>query len=66
MVVTAHCVRDGDWWVVDVPEVAGAITQGRTLDEAALMAADAAALLLDVDPASIQVRVVTEPHAVIA
>lgn len=37
-----------------------------SLDEAALMAADAVALLLDVDPASIQVRVVTEPHAVIA
>lgn len=64
MIVTAHCVRDGDWWVVDVPEVDGAVTQGRTLDEAALMAADVAGLLLGVEPSTILVRVVAEAHAV--
>ena len=63
MIVTAHCVRDGGWWVVDVPEVAGALTQGRTLDEAAAMTVDAVASLLGVERATIQVRVVAEPFA---
>lgn len=64
MIVTAHCVRDGDWWLVDIPEVDGAVTQGRTLDEAALMAADVAGLLLGIDPSTIRVRVIAEAHAV--
>ena len=66
MIVTAHCLRDGDWWVVDVPEVPGALTQGRTLDEAATMAADAVASLLEIDVRTVRVQVVTEPHAVTA
>jgi predicted RNase H-like HicB family nuclease len=66
LIITAHCQRDEDWWIVDVPEVDGALTQGRTLEEAAFMAADAVALLLDIDPSTIEVRVVTEPHPVTA
>lgn len=32
---------DGDWWVATCPEVPGAITQGKTLDEARYMLRDA-------------------------
>lgn len=62
MIVTAHCVWDGAWWIVDVPEVDGALTQGRTLEEATAMAADAVGSLLDIDPATVRVRVVAEPQ----
>jgi predicted RNase H-like HicB family nuclease len=32
--ITAIYERDGDWWVASVPDLLGANTQGRTLDEA--------------------------------
>jgi predicted RNase H-like HicB family nuclease len=61
MIVTAHCDWDGAWWIVDVTEVDGALTQAHTLDDAAAQAADAVALVLGVDPSTVRVRVVTEP-----
>lgn len=39
--------EDG-WWVVSVPEIPGAHSQGRTLEEAREMIADAVKLLLEV------------------
>lgn len=39
--------EDG-WWVVSVPEIPGAISQGRTLEEAREMIKDAVKLLLEV------------------
>jgi predicted RNase H-like HicB family nuclease len=39
--------EDG-WWVVSVPEILGAHTQGRTLEEAREMIKDATRLLLEV------------------
>ena len=39
--------EDG-WWVVAVPEIPGAISQGRTLEEAREMIKDALKLLLEV------------------
>ncbi len=57
MKITALCQREGAWWAIEVPEVEGAFTQSRRLDQAAVMAADAVSLLLDIPPASIEVEV---------
>ncbi|WP_460702898.1 helix-turn-helix domain-containing protein [Myceligenerans halotolerans] len=55
MTATAH--RSGDWWAIEVPEVRGVHTQVKRLDQAAAMAADAVALMLETDPADIDVTV---------
>ncbi len=39
---------DDGWWAVSVPEIPGAHSQGRTLDEAREMIQDAVRLLLEV------------------
>ncbi len=39
--------EDG-WWVVSVPEIPGAVSQGRTREEAREMIKDAVRLLLEV------------------
>ncbi len=39
-------IEDG-WYLATVPELPGAISQGRTIDEAREMIADAVALLLE-------------------
>ena len=39
--------EDG-WWVVSVPEIPGAVSQGRTLEEAREMIRDAVTMLLEV------------------
>jgi len=36
------------WWIASCPEIPGAISQGRTLDEARLMLRDATRLLMEV------------------
>ena len=55
---TALCEREGDWWVVTVPELeAGGVTQARTLDEVPATVADLVALMTGVDPASVEVNV---------
>lgn len=60
MKVTAVAQRSGNWWAVHVPEVDGAFTQARRLDQIPHMAADAVALILGVDASTIDVTV--EPH----
>lgn len=55
---TVRAVRSGDWWALEVPEVPGLYSQVRRLGEAADMATDALALMLDVDPTTIDVDVV--------
>ncbi|GAB3161667.1 hypothetical protein GCM10027059_12420 [Myceligenerans halotolerans] len=57
MKVTATAHRSGDWWAIEVPEVRGVHTQVKRLDQAAAMAADAVALMLETDPADIDVTV---------
>jgi predicted RNase H-like HicB family nuclease len=53
---TAVCEREGDWWVVTVPELdAGAVTQARTLDEVPATVAGLVALMTDADAATIEV-----------
>ncbi|WP_204282714.1 hypothetical protein [Goekera deserti] len=52
------CQWSGDWWAVSVPEVDGAFTQAKRLDQVPAMVADAVALLAGV-PAD-QVHVIVE------
>ena len=55
---TAVCEREGDWWVITVPELeAGGVTQARTLDEVPETVADLVATMTGVDPASVEVTV---------
>ena len=63
MRVTAVLTRSGDWWAVEIPEVPGALTQARSLDEVPAQVRDAVALLLDVDESTIDVAVVTPSSA---
>jgi predicted RNase H-like HicB family nuclease len=52
--VTARAQRSGSWWAVDVPEVPGVFTQARRLDQVAAEVADAVAVMLDVDPSTVE------------
>ncbi len=53
--VTAR--RTGDWWALEVPGVPGAHSQCKRLDQAADMAREAIAMVLDTDEADIEVEV---------
>ena len=53
----ARAVRSGDWWAIEVPELAGVFSQARRLDQVETMARDAIALTLDVAPDSFDVTV---------
>lgn len=55
--MTAVCTRAGDWWAVSVPEVEGAFTQVRQLDEVPGMVAEVVSLLRDVSSARVSVEV---------
>lgn len=55
MNVTAQCERSGRWWAVSIPEVPGAFTQARRLDQVPDQAADAVATLCDIPVDSINV-----------
>lgn len=65
MRVTALCTRSDGWWAVVVPEVDGAITQARRLDQVPAMVADAVALLAGEDPTTIEVDVQPEIPAAV-
>jgi hypothetical protein len=53
---TAVCERVGDWWEVTVPEL-DEVTQARTLDDVPATVVDLVALMTDVDPAKVSVKV---------
>jgi predicted RNase H-like HicB family nuclease len=64
---TASAERSGKWWAVKVPDVPGAFTQGRNLKEAAEMAREAVALLLDLPEEQIEIDLIPElPRATTA
>ena len=54
---TAVCRRLGGWWAVDVPQIRGAHTQTRRLDQVEAMTREAIALLTDVAPSTFDVMV---------
>lgn len=51
---TAH--REGDWWVIEVPQL-GQTTQARTAIDIDMMARDLIAVMRNVDPSEVQVAV---------
>lgn len=55
MKVTAKATRSGEWWAVMVPEVPGAFTQVKRLEQVGAMAADAVATLLEIPIEDIEV-----------
>lgn len=57
MKVTAVTTRSDGWWAVVVPDVPGALTQARRLDEVPQMAADAVGLLSGVAPSEVEITV---------
>jgi predicted RNase H-like HicB family nuclease len=56
---TARARRSGAWWAIDVPDLPGVYSQARRLDRVESMARDAISLFLDVDPATLEIRVET-------
>lgn len=57
MKVTAQATRSGGWWSVEVPEVPGAFTQAKRLDQVADAAAAAVADLLELPVEDVAVEV---------
>ncbi|MBU7600717.1 hypothetical protein JGS22_024585 [Streptomyces sp. P38-E01] len=53
--VTAR--RSGDWWALEVPELPGVFSQTKRLDQADEAAREAIALMADVEPEEVHVRV---------
>jgi hypothetical protein len=61
---TALCRREGNWWVITVPELEyGSVTQARTLDEVPATVADLVATMTDVDRHAIEVDVKAHARA---
>lgn len=53
---TAH--REGNWWVIEIPEL-GQTTQARKATDIDEMARDLIAVMRNVDPSEVQVAVTT-------
>lgn len=68
MKVTAKATRTGDRWTVEVPEVPGAFTQAKRLDQVEEMVADAVSLIADVPVDAVEVKIdpVFKESAVVA
>ncbi|MFE1230602.1 type II toxin-antitoxin system HicB family antitoxin [Streptomyces sp. NPDC058745] len=49
--------RSGEWWALDVPDLPGVFSQSKRLEKAEDAAREAIALMLDVDPDTVQVTV---------
>lgn len=56
--VTAR--RSGDWWALEVPDLPGVYSQTKRLDRAESEAREAIAVMLDVEPDTIEVEVDTQ------
>jgi predicted RNase H-like HicB family nuclease len=63
MTYTVMCRRSGGWWAISVPQIKGVHSQARRLDKVEAMAREAIALMLDADPATIEVEVRPEVPA---
>lgn len=59
-VYLAFATKDGEWWLVEIPEL-GAYGQAATLAKANAAARDIAALALDCEPEEVEVAVEARP-----
>lgn len=48
-----EATRSGDWWAITIPELPGAFSQCKRLDQIEAMAREVIALMLDVDAADV-------------
>ncbi len=60
MIYTVKCRRVGGWWAISVPRLKGVHSQARRLEKVEAMAREAIGLMLDVDPATVEVKVVPD------
>ncbi|NRI68811.1 hypothetical protein FEZ60_25145 [Rhodococcus sp. MS16] len=58
MKITAKARRSEGWWAVEIPEVDGAFTQAKRLDQVSAHAADAVAVLEGISPDQVEVEAV--------
>ncbi|MGG7104616.1 MULTISPECIES: type II toxin-antitoxin system HicB family antitoxin [Rhodococcus] len=58
MKITAKARRSEGWWAVEIPEVEGAFTQAKRLDQVSARAADAVAVLEGISPDRVEVEAV--------
>lgn len=58
MKITAKARRSEGWWAVEIPEVDGAFTQAKRLDQVSAHAADAVAVLEGISPDRVEVEAV--------
>lgn len=58
MKITAKARRSEGWWAVEIPEVDGAFTQAKRLDQVSALAADAVAVLEGISPDRVEVEAV--------
>lgn len=49
----AVATRSGDWWAITIPQLPGAFSQCKRLDQVEAMAREVIALMLDCDPADV-------------
>ncbi|MEQ4568497.1 type II toxin-antitoxin system HicB family antitoxin [Paenarthrobacter sp. CAP02] len=56
--LTARAERGSGWWVIEVPEIEGLLTQAKTLGQVEFMVKDAAALITGEPEESFEVQVV--------
>ncbi len=49
----AVATRSGDWWAITIPQLPGAFSQCKRLDQVEAMAREVIALMLDTDPADV-------------
>jgi predicted RNase H-like HicB family nuclease len=49
----AVATRSGDWWAITIPELPGAFSQCKRLNQVEAMAREVIALMLDSDPADV-------------
>lgn len=59
-IYTAVCEREGDWWVVRVPELGGRMTQARRLDQVDAAVRSLVSLIAEVPADSFEVDL--RPH----
>lgn len=57
MIYRVEAVRTGGWWALSSPDVPGAHSQAKRLDQAEAMARESIALVLDLDEARVDVEV---------